>query len=77
MMTGLLLTLYLIIDAYMEKLKPRYGHVSGIIMIIGVLISWIYWETDSTLVNSLTTKFIFNFALPFIVANEGYNMKRK
>jgi NhaP-type Na+/H+ or K+/H+ antiporter len=78
----MLLICFFIIDAYLEKIKPEYGHVTGYILFIGMSFSGIYyWIHGETLSDYHLFQFrpqvFFDAILPPIVFNAGFNMKRK
>jgi sodium/hydrogen exchanger-like protein 6/7 len=63
----------------MEKYKPRCGHETGVVVLIGVLLSVILWFTkgDELLCTfSFSERTFFDFFLPPIIFNAGYNMRR-
>ena len=34
------LGLFFIIEAYMEKISPRIGHTTGIVVVLGIIVSF-------------------------------------
>lgn len=63
-----------------EKYKPEFGHETGLVVLTGIIFSTIFWFADGT--NDVSTfKFsetiFFDFLLPPIIFNSGYNMRRK
>jgi hypothetical protein len=69
---------YTIVDSLCEVKKPRFGHVTGFVLVLTSAISLcIYVGESHELQAFLTIKILFSFLLPFILMNEGYNMHRK
>ena len=63
----------------MEKYKPKYGHETGFVVLCGVLFSVIFWYAKG--INDIETfrfseTVFFDFFLPPIIFNSGYNMRR-
>ncbi len=76
---AIMLTLYSLIGSYMEKRKPPIFHETGIIILIGITVSYIihfqwynhdYWF-------EFPKYLFFEVLLPLIILASGYNMKRK
>jgi NhaP-type Na+/H+ or K+/H+ antiporter len=63
-----------------EKYKPAYGHETGFVVLVGIIFSAIFWFTKG-IEDVDTFKFsetiFFDFLLPPIIFNSGYNMRRK
>jgi hypothetical protein len=73
-----LITVYTIVDSIMETKHPRFGHATGVVLVLGGIISLgVYYSETHDLQAFLTIKILFSFLLPFILMNEGYNMHRK
>lgn len=81
---------FFIIGALIEKYKPRYGHETCLTIILGVTLSCILWASkpfipcdSSTQVDcppevfAFKSGFFFDFFLPPIVFNAGFNMRKK
>jgi uncharacterized transporter YbjL len=51
MLLLIFLAMFFVIEAYMEKMKFRVGHTTGIVVILGILVSYalhtIQQESDS------------------------------
>ena len=85
MMMLVIFALFFIIEAYMDSSRPKFGHSTGIIIIIGIIISCIIYELS---LSDEDSKFVlddlmfnqdifFDLILPLIVFPLGYNMRRK
>ena len=81
---------FFITGALIEKYKPRFGHETCLTIILGVTISVIMWaskpftpcDSSKTIecppeVFALKSGFFFDFFLPPIVFNSGFNMRKK
>jgi NhaP-type Na+/H+ or K+/H+ antiporter len=72
--------LYMILASLVEKHKPICGHEAGLVILVGILISWTALQTGHHEFNKMITfdpNFFFYFCLPPIIFASGYNMKRK
>ena len=71
---------YMILGSLIERKKLLVGHETGIIVSIGVFISFLAWYVErKDFIHMMTfdEKFFFYFCLPPIIFSSGYNMKRK
>ena len=81
----LLLGCKIFLEALFEKYNPPIGHNTGIIIAIGMLLSYIILRISDGVEGGkhflenmqFSETFFFEFALPFIVFPSGYNMRRK
>ena len=74
-----LMMVYLLFHVVIEKKRWMFGHESGIVLILGMAVSYIYYSADG----DEFTKFVefddnifFYFCLPPILFAAGYNMRR-
>lgn len=76
---------FFVIEAYMEKLSPCIGHTTGIVVMMGILMSFILHKIqqtsgdDDVLMEDLRfeQEIFFDLILPLIIFPSGYNMRRK
>jgi len=75
----IVLIAFVFIGAFMEHKRFRFGHETGVILVIGIIVSVIAYELDKKhgLVPEFNTAMFFDFALPAILFAAGYNMRRK
>ena len=76
----IMMLFFFITGAMIEKFKPRYGHETCLTLILGIIISLILWAihpVKNTTVFQFKSGFFFNFFLPPIVFNSGFNMRKK
>lgn len=76
----MVLFFYMFIGSVLEKYHCKIGHEAGLVIIFGMLFSWLAFQTGHTDLNKMMTfddNFFFYFCLPPIVFASGYNMKRK
>jgi NhaP-type Na+/H+ or K+/H+ antiporter len=76
-----ILFLKFFIEALFDKIKPAFGHNTGVIIVVGIVASFIIYKftEDKTLLKDLrfSEKLFFDVILPCIVFPSGYNMRRK
>ncbi len=63
-----------------ERYKPRCGHQTSFTIILGVCISLILWflaGESRVELYQFKQDFFFDFLLPPIILNSGFNMRRK
>ena len=76
----LTLVVFTIIGAYMEQKHFIFGHETGVIILLGMLISYIAYkaggDSEDYAFNFNITVF-FDLALPLILFAAGFNMRRK
>ena len=63
----------------MEKYKPKCGHETGFVVLCGIIFSTIFWYTkgkEDVDTFKFSETIFFDFLLPPIIFNSGYNMRR-
>lgn len=76
----MILFFYMFVGSILEKYHVIIGHEASLVILFGMLISYISFATGHTEFNHLVSfdaNFFFYFCLPPIVFASGYNMKRK
>jgi len=66
--------------AAIEKFKPRIGDETGLTVLLGLMISYIFWHafgTENIETFTFSADAFFNFYLPPIIFNSGFNMRKK
>lgn len=79
------LAMFFVIEALMASCGAKFGHTTGIIVLLGILISFIIKEIveghseDKSLLQDLQfeEKVFFDLILPLIIFPSGFNMRRK
>lgn len=85
MLLLIFLAMFFVIEAYMEKMNFCVGHTTGIVVILGILVSFtlhkIQKSSDDGDVLMEDLRFdqevFFDLILPLIIFPSGYNMRRK
>lgn len=76
----LMLIIYMIVASIIESSHSKFGHESGIVILIGMLLSFMarwFGHEEFNHMMTFDENFFFYFILPPIVFASGYNMKRK
>ena len=76
----LLLMIYSFFGLLIEKKKPVCGHEASVVVILGMIFSYIgYLFHENKFMHLVTfdSDFFFFFCLPPIVFSSGFNMRRK
>lgn len=76
----LVLLFYMFVGSVLEKYHCKIGHEAGLVIIFGMLLSFLAFQSGHNDFNKMVTfdeNFFFYFCLPPIVFASGYNMKRK
>lgn len=79
MLVCVILMLYLTIGSYMELKMFKWGHETGVIIIIGIVVAVIYEATHQgdDAVLEWKNELFFDFLLPLIIFTTGYNIRRR
>lgn len=75
-----MMVLFFIGAGVVEKYKPPICHETGLVLVVGIIFSWVYFAAvgDSKRdVFQFSQGVFFDFFLPPIIINSGYNMRRK
>lgn len=75
-----ILILYSFFGLLIEKFKPPCGHEAAIIILIGLGISFFFYEEHDDKLQKIfrfDSDFFFIFCLPPIVFSSAYSMRRK
>ena len=69
---------YIIIGSWMETKHFSFGHETGVIIIIGIIISCLleWWTGNNLMLISWSNEIFFFVLLPLIIFATGYNMRR-
>ena len=76
-----ILIIYIVVGSWMEKMHFKFGHETGMIIVVGIVISLIFRSVDKLElrqdIESFPDSLFFNVFLPLIIFATGYNMRRK
>jgi NhaP-type Na+/H+ or K+/H+ antiporter len=72
----LLLICFYMGEAFVEYYKPKLGHHTTFIVLIGLAMSLIaYFAQENPVTNYQSPEVYFLFFIPFLVFNAGFNMR--
>jgi NhaP-type Na+/H+ or K+/H+ antiporter len=78
----LLMAIFFMSESLMHRFKPRIGHETGATILLGIIFSLAYfkWHGETTEdydIFQFRPRVFFDFILPPIIFNSGYNMRQK
>ena len=76
----LLMTFFFVMAACNDKFKPKCGHQTSFTIILGIsaaLVLWFCFQDSRVEMYKFDPSVFFNFLLPPLILNSGYNMRRK
>ena len=76
----IIMLFFFVMAACNEKFKPKCGHQTSFTIILGVLVAlflWLAFGEERTEIYKFKQDFFFDFLLPPIILNSGFNMRRK
>ena len=74
---GILMLMYVIVGTRLETKGCGFGHETGVIIILGMLISAVLDLLDTEKIGAFNPHILFEFGLPMILYAAGFNMRRK
>lgn len=76
-----ILITYIVVGSWMEKKHFKFGHETGMIIVVGIIISLIIRSADKLElredIEAFPDELFFDVFLPLIIFATGYNMRRK
>ena len=74
----ILMSIYVIVGTYMETNKCGFGHETGVVIILGILIAAILKHYNYAVITAqFSPELLFDFGLPLILYAAGFNMRRR
>lgn len=85
MMLLFFLAMFFVVESIIEKKRPPLGHTTGIIVLSGMLVSFIIYKilqhnSEAEIVMQdlkFDEEIFFDLILPLIIFPSGFNMRRK
>ena len=71
-----MMTLYVVVETYLEHKKWWFGHAASLIMFIGLILSGLVLIFGIK-IGGFSEAAILDFAVPIIVFDHGYNMRKQ
>ena len=72
-----LMLIYVIVGTRIETKGCGFGHETGAVIVIGILVSWLLSLFGHSAIGAFEPKVLFEFGLPMILYAAGYNMRRR
>ena len=72
-----LMIIYVIVGTRIETKGCGFGHETGVVIIIGIVISYILNVANDTKIGAFSPNVLFEFGLPMILYAAGYNLRRR
>ena len=74
-----LLIVYIIVGGFIEKRKLPFGHETGVSIVVGLIVSLIFYLIKSEVQDFFlfNDTFFFYVCLPPIIFTSGFNMRRR
>ena len=70
------MAIYTLFETYQHQTHLKFGHAAALVLILGIIISVIVYNTDQML-REFDAVALFDYAIPFILLNDGYNMRKQ
>ena len=72
------MSIYVIIGTFMDTHRCGFGHETGVVILLGMLIAYGITFSGRTVTTAhFNPHLLFNICLPLILFAAGYNMRRK
>ena len=71
-----IMTMFVIVETYHEHKKFKFGHAASLVMLIGLIMS-VFVFIFGIETGGFSETAIFDYAIPIIVFNDGYNMRKQ
>ena len=71
-----IMTMFVIVETYQEHKKFKFGHAASLVMLIGLIMS-VFVFIFGIETGGFSETAIFDYAIPIIVFNDGYNMRKQ
>ena len=71
-----IMTMFVVVETYHEHKKFKFGHAASLVMLIGLILS-VFVLIFGFETGSFSETAIFDYAIPIIVFNDGYNMRKQ
>ena len=70
------MTMYVVLDTYLEHKNFWFGHAASLVMFLGLIFS-VFALIKGIAVGGFSETAILDFAVPIIILNDGYNMRKQ
>ena len=71
-----LMTLFVMYETFHEHRKFKFGHAAALVMLLGIGLSALVFYFDLK-TDKFSEAAVFDYAIPVIVFNDGYNMRKQ
>ena len=77
LLLSVLMVIYVLVGTRMETKGCGFGHETGVVIIIGMVVSYILNVANEVNIGAFSPDVLFEFGLPMILYAAGYNMRRR
>lgn len=68
---------FVIFETWQEQTHFRFGHAAGLVLLVGFGFSVVSYHFFDLFITAFSEAALFEYAIPFIVLNDGFNMRRQ
>ena len=72
----IMMAIYILVETFQHYKHYKFGHAAGGILVLGILTSVIIFKCGY-LLNEFSAIALFDYAIPIILYNDGYNMRKQ
>ena len=70
-----MMAMFVLVETFHEHKKYKFGHAASLVMLIGLCMSTLVFYFDVS-TETFSESAVFDYAIPIIVFNDGYNMRK-
>ena len=71
-----MMTIYILVETFQEHKHFKFGHAASVVLIVAMTTSFFVFKAGY-LHNEFSAVALFDYAIPLILYNDGYNMRKQ